>query len=212
MKLEIPFINMVPVRKEDFLRGFELLKYNPIDNFPWKIVSPKPYVRFKIAHNNQSIFLHYDVWETETRAVYSNHNDPVYKDSCVEFFISFKGSPNYYNFEFNCLGTCLSSWGTDRNDRESLPLILIEQIQTLTSIQRNKSGDSSVINWQLTLRLPSFIFTHDKIRQFHGIKATANFYKCGDDLSQPHFMSWNNIETLTPDFHQPNFFGELIFL
>lgn len=212
MKLEIPFVNMIPAEKEDLLNLFDPIKYNPIDNFPWDEVDPKPYVRFKIAHNNQSVFLHYDVWETETRAVYSKHNEPVYKDSCVEFFISFEGGPNYYNLEFNCLGTCLAKWGTNRNDREDLSLMLIEQIQSLTAIQRNKSGELSLINWQLTLQLPSFIFVHNKINQFSGQKATANFYKCGDDLSQPHYMSWNNIETLTPDFHQPSYFGELTFL
>ncbi len=40
---------------------------------------------------------------------------------------------------------------------------------------------------------------------------SANFYKCGDKLTVPHFVTWNSIGTNKPDFHQPKFFGELYF-
>ncbi len=39
----------------------------------------------------------------------------------------------------------------------------------------------------------------------------ANFYKCGDELQTPHFLSWNPIEIEKPDFHRPDFFGTLRF-
>ena len=39
----------------------------------------------------------------------------------------------------------------------------------------------------------------------------ANFYKCGDGTSVPHFLSWSHIETETPDFHCPEFFGNMHF-
>ena len=38
----------------------------------------------------------------------------------------------------------------------------------------------------------------------------GNFYKCGDLTAHPHFLSWNPINTPKPDFHRPDFFGELI--
>jgi len=38
----------------------------------------------------------------------------------------------------------------------------------------------------------------------------ANFYKCADESSHPHWGSWADIgERL--DFHQPECFGEIIF-
>ena len=39
----------------------------------------------------------------------------------------------------------------------------------------------------------------------------ANFYKCGDELQTPHFLSWNPIQIEQPDFHRPDFFGTLEF-
>lgn len=38
-----------------------------------------------------------------------------------------------------------------------------------------------------------------------------NAYKCGDETKQPHFACWSNILTENPDFHCPEYFGELIF-
>ena len=40
----------------------------------------------------------------------------------------------------------------------------------------------------------------------------ANFYKCGDDTPQPHFISWSPIDLPKPDFHAPQFFGVLELL
>jgi hypothetical protein len=40
----------------------------------------------------------------------------------------------------------------------------------------------------------------------------ANFYKCGDKTKRAHFLSWNPIDIAKPDFHRPDFFGEITFL
>ena len=42
-------------------------------------------------------------------------------------------------------------------------------------------------------------------------KAIGNFYKCGDETSKPHFVTWNPVGTETPDYHQSAYFGELSF-
>jgi hypothetical protein len=212
MRLEVPFVRVPTDTKEDFLKVFDQLAKNQIDQSSWGKADEKLAAKFSIVHDNQSVLLLYHVTEKETRAVYSSHQDPVYKDSCVEFFVSFEGDANYYNFEFNSLGTCLSAYGPARNGRQKLPVSLINQIQSRTNIRRVVDGDLSLINWQLALIIPLPVFQFSKIKQLSGQKATANFYKCGDDLSEPHFLSWKRINTPEPDFHQPKYFGELIFL
>lgn len=47
----------------------------------------------------------------EHRAAYRQCNEPVFKGSYVEFFIAVDDRGNYYNFEFNTLGTRLGSYG-----------------------------------------------------------------------------------------------------
>ena len=42
-------------------------------------------------------------------------------------------------------------------------------------------------------------------------KLMGNFYKCADGTDSPHYVSWSPIKTEKPNFHCPEFFGELIF-
>jgi hypothetical protein len=44
-----------------------------------------------------------------------------------------------------------------------------------------------------------------------GLRAKANFYKCGDGLTVPHFVTWAPISTEKPDYHRPEFFDWLEF-
>lgn len=39
----------------------------------------------------------------------------------------------------------------------------------------------------------------------------GNFYKCGDLTEQEHYLAWNPVDADHPDFHRPEFFGELLF-
>ena len=61
--------------------------------------------------------------------------------------------------------------------------------------------------WSLELELPFALFCEGP-----GVpeRLQCNFYKCGDKTDTPHFLSWNPVEVASPDFHRPEFFGELI--
>ncbi|HEX8038127.1 MAG TPA: carbohydrate-binding family 9-like protein [Chryseosolibacter sp.] len=41
---------------------------------------------------------------------------------------------------------------------------------------------------------------------------SKDFYKCGDNLPEPHFITWNDVKAPKPDFHLPEFFGRINFL
>jgi hypothetical protein len=56
----------------------------------------------------------------------------------------------------------------------------------------------------------STFFLHD-IKTLEGQTIRANFYKCGDKLQSPHYLSWNPISLPKPNFHCPDFFGILHF-
>jgi len=212
MHIEIPRLNFTVHHTRELKTVFEALPKIPLTCFPWDTPSSKPEVGFKIAHNNQSIFLHFHVCEDEMLARYCQHNQPVYTDSCVEFFIAFDDDLNYYNFEFNPLGTCLAAWGPDRNQRQPVAPESLNQIKSRTTISRQNQGQSPCFDWKLFIQIPVSVFAHHKISQLSATTVRANFYKCGDDLTEPHFISWKKIETSTPDFHQPSYFGDLSFL
>src|SRR5665213_1779600 len=92
---------------------------------PWQ---PRPLaaeVTFNVGYGNDAIFVKFDVKEKHFRAVYTQTNEPVYKDSCVEFFMGFDEDEAYYNFEFNAIGTRLAAYGLP-NKREQLPVPLVD--------------------------------------------------------------------------------------
>ncbi len=61
---------------------------NPVQVLNWEEFSYQPKVYFRIGHISNEIWLKYYVEEKHIRAVETRTNGEVYKDSCVEFFIS----------------------------------------------------------------------------------------------------------------------------
>lgn len=185
------------------------IEKHSLDYTPWATYPYKPIVSFSIAHSNDCIFLKFLVIEKNIRTVNSETNGPVYEDSCVEFFISFNNDKAYYNLEFNCIGTCLAGFGEGRNDRQLLPKDMIHKIRSQAVI--NHGPMEKMVDWQLMLAIPLDIFCHHTLHSLTGSAIRANFYKCGDLLPEPHYVTWSNIEAPAPDFHLPAFFGELVF-
>lgn len=183
-----------------------------IDIAPWSKYPDKPKVSFTMAHANDHIFIKYDVEEYEVLARYKNINDPVYKDSCVEFFIGFDDEKSYYNIEFNRLGTCLGRFGTDRENRTELPVEILKTIKYERTLLKKTDPNDLSINWTLTVAVPIKVFCFHHLNSFKHQQAKMNFFKCGDDLSQPHYLVWNNIISDIPNFHLPEFFGEVEFM
>ncbi len=133
-------------------------------------------------------------------------------DSCVEFFLSPEGNDDYYNLECNCIGTKLLGFRKLGAQSEHASDSIMDNIQVYSSLGNEpfeeKTGSFS---WYLEAKIPWSSFWQHQISNVKGKSMKANFYKCGDELSKPHYLSWNPIHTEQPSFHQPHFFGELIF-
>lgn len=188
-----------------------LTEITKMDCLCWKDYPYKPRVEFRIGHAQNLILLKFNVTENSIGASETRINGKVHLDSCVEFFISVDGT-NYYNFEFNCIGIPHVSWGPGRQDRQPLPPETVKLIQIRSSLGNDpipvKNG---LISWELCALIPTICFLHDKGITFDGLTGNANFYKCGDNLPEPHFLSWNLIGTAEPDFHRPEYFGKIDF-
>lgn len=176
---------------------------------PWLEFDYLPKVTFSIGYSETHVFVKYYVEEREIRATVSTDQGSVWEDSCVEFFVSFPDDDAaYYNFEFNCLGTCFASFGKSKFDRQLLAVKIMKDIFTHSSIVCNESSN---IQWELAVAIPISSFVHSSVHSLQGTQCRANFYKCGDLLSKPHFVAWSNIESESPNFHLPAYFGALYF-
>jgi len=212
-KLKVDFLSLTcdhPVT--EISEALDNMPTHGIDITPWHEKEMVPDARFAIAHGSDSLFLKYHVTEYNPRVIYTNTNEPVYKDSCVEFFMAFENENAYYNFEFNILGNALVGYGTDGANRHLLPVHLIRKIRTQTTATMLRETGEGLVHWQLTVVIPLTLFMHHTISSLRGKICSVNFNKCGDDLSDPHFLTWSDIQAEQPDFHMRRFFGTLEFI
>lgn len=178
----------------------------------WKEFPYKPSVSVRIAYNENELFLRYRVKEQSVKAEITISNGRVWTDSCVEFFLSPEGNDEYYNLEMNCIGTILLGFR-----KKGEPAIHATDMQIATIRRISTLGDSPFAErnepteWQITVAIPWEVFFKHTLQPIQGSKMRGNFYKCGDELSVPHFVSWTKIKTEKPSFHHPEFFGGLEF-
>lgn len=198
----IPYLSALTTENAGELLPTEGLALQ-LQQINWQEFPHKPEVDVYLGHSGHSLFLHYVVRKDYVRAVNRNDQEPVYEDSCVEFFL--QENENYRNFEFNALGVCLSAVGAERKSRRRL------QAEELALIRRNASlhpdtlpPDDVLSDWNLTVEIPFSMIGLERGKSFRG-----NFYKCGDKTLIPHFVSWAPIKILKPDFHRPEFFADL---
>ncbi|HEY5590499.1 MAG TPA: carbohydrate-binding family 9-like protein [Paludibacter sp.] len=191
---------------EDFGQSDTIEMLNWVNEYPYR-----PITIFNIARSNDSIFIKFNVRGSMLRAIYSNDQDPVNEDSCVEFFCKVPGNDKYMNFEFNCIGTCKASKRVARNkDVTPYSKEELSMIKRYPSLGRKPFNEmEGMFDWELTVKIPLRIMGIDPNHLPE--KLLGNFYKCADGTDSPHFVSWSPIQTQVPDFHRAEFFGELYF-
>ena len=206
----IPYFPTADFTIEEVSKKLELIERYNIDQDVWDSKFDGQ-AQFVIGYVFNTLFVKFIVVEENIRAIYTEPNDPVYKDSCVELFISLDDEENYYNFEFNCKGTCLAGFGNSRDNRSSLSVKAIRSIEASSTFKSVLFKEKDMIQWELMLKIPTSAFQFHQIDSFKNKSARLNFYKCGDDLPQPHFLSWKPIISEAPNFHLKEFFGKAIF-
>lgn len=150
-----------------------------------------------IKLTNENLVIHMECEEKNPKAIYTKSNEPVYKDSCMEFFVKFDLESEYYlNFEMNANGTLLCQYGKDRKNRT-----FIDQSGLL--VKANQKEESWCVDLFISI---DFI---NKYSATFNKEILCNFYKCGDNTDEPHYVSWANILEKTPNFHCPKYFKKI---
>lgn len=171
----------------------------------------KPFVTFQMAHNGRELFIRFTVKENHSLARIQEDNGEVWTDSCVEFFIALDDS-GYYNFEFNCIGKALLGFRKERPHAIHATAPIMQSIKRVSNLGDKPFEEKSLNEpWELIVAIPATALFKHQIDQWQGVKARVNLYKCGDNLTQPHYLSWAPINTPNPNFHVPNCFIEVNF-
>ena len=176
----------------------------------------RPYVRAKLLYDEDHVHVIFRVEDRYVRAV-QEHQGAVCRDSCVEFFFTPGTNPTagYFNLETNCGGSMLFHHQTEpRGDHVEIARGDCDRIARLHSLPETVDPEiTDPVTWVLQYRLPLDILAHhsEVVRPAPGAVWRANFYKCADSTSHPHWLTWSPVERPRPDFHVPECFGRLVF-
>ena len=193
-----------------------------IDEFHKEGTDHKPCVQVKGLYTEDAIHFLYKVEDRYVRSLRTKRQEPVCLDSCVEVFMWPFENKGYVNFEINCGGTFLSKYYADPNatpderHKTAKPLddSVLDQLivkTTMPAVVEPEISDPTVYFVRLTIPILVLESVLGPIGSLQGTEWRANFFKCGDQTSHPHWGSWNPIgETL--NFHQPHTFGKIKFV
>ncbi len=182
---------------------FDVECVNWPETFPYA-----PLCSGRVARTQDALVVDFRVSGLDLRAQNLTDNGRQWEDSCVEVFIKDPNKADYYNFEINALGKVLACYGPVREGRTRRPQEQMEQILRFGHLEGGPLDKDGIQTWRVGVVIPFQLIGVDPKHLPKSIR--ANFYKCGDKTAHPHYLSWSPIDTPKPDFHRPEFFGELL--
>ena len=186
-----------------------------VSHYVWPDSGHRPRTRARLLRDDGWLAVLFVVDDRYVRAVAQGFNDSVCHDSCVEFFVAPAADPAqdaYFNFEVNCGGTMLLyRCGTTTVEVPEEDGATIAMAHTQPRIV-----DPEVVGpttWAVEYHVPWSLFEKHfgPVTPGAGSVWRANFYKCGDRTSHPHWGSWAPVDSPRPNFHRPGSFRPIHF-
>ena len=205
--INVPFVNLDNQTLDTALElggaRFDVQCANWPESFPYT-----PFCGGRVARTKEALVVDFRVSGLDLRAQNTEDNGRQWEDSCVEVFIQDPEKADYYNFEINALGKVLACYGPVREGRTRRPQEQMKKILRFGHLEGGPLDKDGIQTWRVGVVIPFELIGLHPDNLPHSIR--ANFYKCGDKTAHPHYVSWSPIDTPKPDFHRPDFFGELI--
>jgi hypothetical protein len=187
-----------------------------IDQYPWYKGGARQGTDVRVLYDDQAVCAQFLCEDRHIFAQVTQVNGNVCLDSAVEFFATIEPDrgPHFFNLELNCCGVPLLGFGPQRQGRISIAPDEARRIRIATSVPGPTKAESPADNgWWAAVAIPfDFLreFTGRPVAPKAGTRWLANFFRCGGK-TDPQYACWNPIVWRHPDFHRPEFFGELRF-
>jgi len=190
-----------------------------VENFRPESSDHRPRTVVRVQYTPDAVHGLFSVNDRHVRCLDRGFGGEVWKDSCVEFFVQPRADRGYFNFEFNCGGSMLCSYITNpervaggfrefvKLPREEYPRISV--FHSMPAVVEPEIAGA--VDWRLGFSIPLSLLESyaGPLGDIAGQTWRANFYKCGDETSHPHWASWVPVDTL--NFHLPRCFGAITF-
>ncbi len=166
----------------------------------WKERQSDVHMTAKMLYDDSRLYVRMETDEPMPTARETKHNGDVYKDSCMELFISpNENDARYLNFEFNAYGTMHMAIRKSRYE-----WVFTDEDRDYFEVQSHVDNEK----WILQFVLP-FEYA-DKYLGGHTKHMKGNFFKLGEKDGKRHYRSMFKIDLPEPDNHTPEFFGDFI--
>ncbi len=195
---------------KEFKSNADLLNgdFYQLSSYHWEADTPyRPLTYANVGIVGDSLVAVLKCYEDDPKADCLNRDDPIYTDSCLEFFVApVSEKDEYINVECNSKGVFLSEFGAGKYGRR-----LVSDLTPLSPSVDSFSGeDDNGAYWGVFVEITKeFVYSVYKINidciDFSKVK--LNFYKCGDGCQIPHYLTFSPVTTLPPGFHNPDCFA-----
>lgn len=177
-----------------------------LEHFLYYTDGYEPKTTVELSVDDDGFEVYFKSYESPLRAVETEHNTMVCRDSCVEFFVQFDPlhTQDYINFEMNPNGAIYCAKGPVWENRVLIEPHIIETLGRRVEIHEEY--------WEAWLTIPlSFVQREfPKYEHKSGAVIKGNFYKCGNRTIRPHYGCWKYVEWSSAGFHRPEYFGEIV--
>ncbi len=190
-----------------------------ISNFRPESSDHRPQTAVRMFHNDSAVYVLFDVEDNFVKCTRTEYQSDVWRDSCVEWFVSPKSGCGYFNFEINCIGTLHVYFIEDPvringKLKKSTPISydIGKLVSIVSSVGAPIAVESTIPSkWHIAMAVPLIFFEHfvGPVGKLSNQKWRANFNKCADQSSHPAWATWNPVAEL--NFHRPQDFGEIVF-
>lgn len=188
-----------------------------LSNYMGQIPSFRPNVYVKMMYDKDNLYLIFKVKDRFVRSIVDEYNGPVSTDACVEFFFSpdISFPERYFNLEINAGGIPLMSYHVyGQKEYQKFSIEDLKKIEIAHSLPGKVDTEIvSPITWTIEYKLPvSILKKYGSVAYPEAGKIwKANFYKTASKGSNPHYITWSKVDNEKPNFHLPQFFGEIKF-
>ena len=174
-----------------------------INCFQWENEVPyRPESRAKMCFvKGEGIYILLLCREENPKAVFTETDDPIYKDSCLEVFLKLNDN-GYINIETNANAVYLSEFGADRHSRKYL-----KEVTHLKPVVKPVKVDGFWGN-EIFISFSLLAEIYPDLEMKFPFHFSGNFYKCGDETDFVHYGSFSPMGSLELGFHNPQLFAE----
>lgn len=175
--------------------------------FPWWEGGEKERTEARLLWDDRSLYIAFVAFDRHISASLTGRDAPVSQDDCVEVFAApdTGAVQNYFNFEFNALGTILDR--SPHDGRSSAWNAGGMEVAIAAEGTLNDEADVDSL-WTAEIAIPFSAFAGyaPHLPPRDGDLWRLNLYRTGGQVNL-QYLAWSDTRTERPNFHVPERFG-----